>query len=169
MQREEMVGWWGSSGEAQQVPLLVSSSHPQNMLTTKPARIRRFSLCQQHMWGTGENWSINIRVDWVPDSVVVRGRIELGLQTVSGRVWRADKLQLKQRTWKPFLTWSSGRHRIYVPAPAIGGLTSPLLLSLESSEPPRSWPGCDELGVSVMNRQTNRTMAYPARNDRRHP
>lgn len=106
MQREKMVGWWGSSGEAQQLPLLPSHRLIQKICSPQHhksrARIRRFSLCQRYMWGTGEtgastSGSIGFQTWWL----FAEG-IEVGMQTVSGRVWRADKLQTQQTNLEAF-------------------------------------------------------------------
>lgn len=70
-----MVGELGRGAAAPPPP--VSSSHPKNMLTTAPqkpgADPALFPLSTVYVGNWG-NWSINIRVDWVPDLVVVRGR-----------------------------------------------------------------------------------------------
>lgn len=93
------------------------------MDTTKPgADPALFPLTTVYV-GNWENWSINIRVDCVPDSVVVHRRDgELGCKRCQEGFGARISFNPNRRTWKPYPTRSSGIHVIY--APAMGGLTS---------------------------------------------
>lgn len=95
-----MVGWWGSSGEAQQLPLRLSLGQKRSsphMDTTKPgADPALFPLTTVYVgnWGKLEHQHqgrLRSRLGGCPQK-----GWGVGLQTVSGRVWRADKLQPQQ-------------------------------------------------------------------------
>lgn len=167
MQRERMVGWWGSSGEAQQLPLLPSHRLIQIICSPQHHKAGRGSGAFPFVNGIcGELGELEHQHQGRLGSRLggcSRKGLKSGCKRCQEGFGARISFKPNKRTWKPFPTWSSGQHGIYVPAPTVGGLTSPLFLSLESSEPPRPWPSCDELGVSVMNRQTNRATTYPAR------
>lgn len=169
MQREKMVGWWGSSGEAQQLPLLPSHRLIQKICSPQHHKAGRGSGAFPFVNGIcGELGKLEHQHQGRLGSRLggcSRKGLKSGCKRCQEGFGARISFKPNKRTWKPFPTWSSSQHGIYVPAPAptMGGLTSPLFLSLESSEPLRPWPSCDELGVSVMNRQTNRATTYPAR------